>query len=250
MGKVTIEFHGVCVHVRRAPMGAELPAGVDHRVVVIDGRQGRNVNGHAIAPHVPRVEVYDERPEEGTPQSAWFYLDKQRLRIDGAPDGQPAVLDSDRFRCAVPPLLEFFPTLSLASRVIVDGEEAAGFFDLSGGTIHAELRHVCAGVAVFESPVEDHATLQSWSMGGTLVGQIPLSGDAWIIVSNVGGIAGGNADPSHDGNADFLLNYLVSGTIPDDASFPTECRHCPPLAPTMTFPFHSIGPGCSNTQYP
>jgi hypothetical protein len=239
MGHVTIQFHGVCVHVRRT-QEVNLPEDVEHRVVLIDARNGRNANGHTIAPHIATVQIYGQSPEQGGIPLISRELDRQHLWIDGAAEGMPAV--HDVFHCAVPSLRGRIADLVIDSSVVVDGVGAAGLFDLSGGTITAEIRHQGAGVAIFQSPVSDDATLQIQPHGGGPTESIPLPGTAWIIVSNVG-------DSGEDSDADFLLNYLVSGTIPPNAPILNGPLACPLSLRKVAPPF-SIGPGCSNTQYP
>lgn len=240
MGHVTIQFHGVCVHVRRT-QEVHLPDGVVHRVVLIDGRHERKVDEHTIAPHIARVEIYGQSPEKGGIPLVSRELDRQHLWIDGAAEGIPA--PHAAFHCAVPSLRARLPGLVIDPRVIVEGVEAVGLFDLSGGTITAEIRHEGAGVAIFNSPASDGAALRIQSFAGGPAESIKLPDTAWIVVSNVGGGSG------EDHDADFLLNYLVSGFIPRHAPILKGPLPCPLTHRKVAPPF-SIGPGCSNTQYP
>ena len=218
----------------------DLPEGVEHRVVVIDGREDRTVNGYTIAPHIPKVDVYDQQPDDQLLPLESFEVDRLHLSINGAEQGMPVAQDG--FRCVVPPLREFVSGLEIVSEVVVQGREVAGFIDLTGGSICGQIRHHDAGVAIFTSEVSNDATLQILPLDAGPGRSIALPAKAWIIVSNVAG-------SKQDHDADFLLNYLISGSIPPGAPILDHSRNCP--APfSSAFPIYSIGPGCSNTQYP
>jgi hypothetical protein len=79
--------------------------------------------------------------------------------------------------------------------------------------------------------------------GNGIPRDITLPDGAMIQLENVGP-GSGKGDADHD----FLLNFKIAQSIPVDARWPTDPMTCQRIA--VPFSGNTVGPGCSNSNYP
>ena len=233
MGTLTVYFVGICTHLREFTSRE-----TEHRVVLINAREGREINQETIVGHQATLRYTDG---EGKPQQV--PLNGVHITMNAvAPD---VVYDRSFFTC-IPRLTALAPDLPSLSLDVAKGRDtslAAAYFDAAGRFI-AGADNNDASVAVLNVVTHDPPTLTLTNFDGSGAKTIELPSEAAIQIENVGpGRAGG--DSPHD----FLLNFLVAQHVPADAKWPTARAQCT-LDVALPFPDNTVDPGCSNSNYP
>jgi hypothetical protein len=246
MGTLTVYFVGICTHLREFTSRE-----VEHRVVLINGRGGKTINGNEIVGHEASLRYLDA---DGKPQKE--SLNGVHITVNAV---DPKVVYDRSFFTCIPRLTAFAPSLPSLGMDAAQGRDAnlaAAYFDAAGRFV-AGADANDASVAVLNVVTQDPPTLTLANFDGTSRPPIELPDGAEIQIENVGPGKGGG-DQTHD----FLLNFLVAQNIPTDASWPTKRAHCyvcrTSSDPTssckldvrLPFPGNTVDVGCSNSNYP
>lgn len=233
MDELTVEFFGVCTHIQRTEDLAPIP--VPHRVVMINSdAQG------TVARHHTRVEIC-----EGENVLHRFDLDGHTVSIDGAP--LATVTYDDHYRCAVPHLLRegFAESMTLSPRVTESPDAAlvAGLVDLPNGRLTAKMRPDGAAVGIATVQIEGPRRISIRRFGSSEIVQVfPVPPGADVVFSNA-------ANPGEDDATDFGLNFLIAEPVPVITRMNGH-RPCKQILRHTRHGWQSIGPGCSNTNFP
>ena len=253
MGEITIYFVGICTFMQ--DVEGALP-GFSRRVVLVNARVPRVINGYAIPPHIPslRIAANDlvvdgEPPRTRTATILEWELHGCRLEVADA----IRKLEHDAsFECCIPHLKKLTPDLgppSAAMVIAAEPQRASCYFELTAGTLSAGL--IANGAAVTalnvrtstESPV---LRLRRFHTGEPQ--EFQLRSGAEVAIMNVGA-----EGEKSDGDSDFLLHYEVAEHIPPDAVIPqSPAPCCSKLQQSYIIPNGGlgIGPGCSNSNFP
>ena len=227
MGELTVYFVGVCVHLRNAVKG------VQHRVVVINASNQEHIHEHTIEPHHAKLDI----GATGTPRP-----DGVLFTIPNAID-EPVDYDPS-FETCIPHLADYtsspLPPLSDVMVRAKDKSAAAAYFD-AAGKFSAEVTHGGASVAKLVVKTDGDPVLRIAPFDGSDPEDVTLPDGGTVEITNIVDV---HTAEEHD--HDFLLNFKIFEKIPDDASWPTEPKQCPQSNRDYT----SIGPGCSNSNYP
>jgi len=225
MGKLTVSFVGVCVH-----LVDNTCVDTEHRVVLINGKTRENINDHWIEPHHAKLKIPGEEP---------LHLDGMALSIPNAKD--PDVDYDPSFKSCIPRLVHFAPDLPRLSKTMAREKQkdlAAAYFDAAGNFWAAIAEPGGASVAIMEVETNGDPVLRMAPFNANGFTDKTLPDGAEIIVENVG---------DDDADYDFLLNYKIAESIPADATWPTERMRC---SSNHKAPPTNVGPGCSNSAYP
>jgi hypothetical protein len=231
MATLRVFFIGVCTHLWEFTSRE-----TEHRVVLINASRGDEINGKTIhAHHAWLLLPGRERPER-------VPLPGVRLTVPNASDPD-VTYDSSYFRC-IPRVTTYAANLPPLSKAVVNGRDpalAAAYFDAAGR---------------FSGGVDDHGASIAWldveTTGDPVLRiegfrdnsfqeRILRDGDS-IQIENLG--PGSTGDSDHD----FLLNFKIAQSIPTDAGWPKTAMSC--HAAEVPFPYNTVGPGCSNSNYP
>jgi hypothetical protein len=226
MGKLNVYFVGVCVHLRNSVKG------VPHRVVLINASKGDHIHDLPIDPHFAGLNI--GVPDTPRPDGALFTI----------PNAVSEAVDYDSsFERCIPRLADYssspLPPLSDAMTRGKDKALAAAYFD-AAGKFSAEVTHGGASVAKLVVETNGSPILRIAPFDGASPEDVNLPDDATIEIANIVG------SEATENDHDFLLNFKILEKIPDDASWPTEGKECQRSNRAYT----TIGPGCSNTNYP
>ncbi len=232
MAEITVEFVGICTHLQ---FGKGLFT-TQHRVVLINSEAQR-----IVARHHPRVEI-----RQGQHVLFRHDLNGAAVSIDGALDGE---LTYDfHYNCALPRLLmeRFTDSTNLSPRVkeSPDASLVSGLIDLPNASFTAQMREDGAAVGVATVQIEGprQISIQSFAGAAQIIDErIPVPEGAEVVFSN-------HAEGSDDDH-DFHLNFLIFEPVPD-VKRNVMRRVCPGILPHKRHGFGSIGPGCSNTNFP
>lgn len=146
------------------------------------------------------------------------------------------------YRTCIQRVKEYAPDLpSLSEDVVKNGAGVAAFFDVAAGVFSAGVDHG-ASVAVLTVVTEQAPTLKITPFGGPTESK-QLQDGAILQIANIGHEA--HDDKPHD----FLLHYKIAQDVPADATWPTRGKTlCGWVIPP--YPHNTVGPGCSNSDYP
>jgi hypothetical protein len=235
MATLTIYFVGICSHLR-----PDSPESTDpHRAVLVNAREGHPPRG--IQPHHPRLLVRSEDIITGTIPPLTGVTITVRDR-----DAKPNY--SEEFGRCIPHLMSYTQELvEVNPDVTVERNPArtAGFIDVHGGIWNAGVDEKGAAVAYvkIQTDTEDVA-LNIKPFDDSMVHDLVLKDNAEIQVENTGRSFG---DHDHD----FLLHFLIMNRIPADARWPEQGDlTCQALPRPLPWDGGTIGPGCSNSNYP
>jgi hypothetical protein len=236
MGTVTIYFAGICTHLWQEDPASPHP----HRTVLVNAREGHP--DRDIQPHFPLLRVHPEDIISGeVPDLAGVTITVHDS--DAKPDY------SDEYRTCIPHLVRYTEEdVEINPQVTVgrDPARTAAHIDIHGG-------HWCAGVdkegaAVAYVTIEtdtENVALSIKPFDDELFPDLVIRNNAEIQIENIG--RGTDDDQDHD----FLLHFLIMSHIPADAWWPEEGDlTCKPLPRPLPWDEGTIGPGCSNSNYP
>lgn len=226
MAKVTFRFLGICSHVRTGKF--------KHRVVLINGdkdfdRPDTPPKLRGIPPHIARVTLH-------LGQSRLLRGVELGIRTDEGP--QP--IDDHAWRNRLP-------------RVHIDGidpdviggenpSQTAAYLDVDRGTLSI-CCHNGAFVTVLTLDNVTNPRLTLRRFGETEVEEWPLDDGAEVFVENA-------SQHQYEDDKHFNLHYLIGGMSrvgnarPPDRACTSGDLKCP------IPPYASLGPGCSNSDYP
>jgi hypothetical protein len=231
MDEITVEFFGVCTHIQW-PEGAFTTR---HRVVMVNSdAQG------TVARHHTRVEIC-----EGDRVLHQYDLDGHTVSVDGALDG--ALTYDHHYDCAIPRLLldGFAESMTLSPRVTESPDKVlvSGLIDLPNASFTAKMRADGAAVGIATVQVEGPRRISIRRFGASeIIHVIDVPPGADVVFSN-------SANPGEDDATDFALNFLIAEPVPVITRM-NEPRPCKQILPHTRHGWQSIGPGCSNTNFP
>lgn len=231
---IKIHFVGICTHVTER--------NESHRVVLVRADNGAYLNKKKIAPHIPklridpnditRIEGEGDGLEPTDVPGSWI-IRGVAFELEGATDQSFARHST----FGDVPRLESPSRPGPASQV-VDGEQAACYFDLRSGTMRAEQavpsRAWQAVVDVETGPEPALKVTRFWDRKES---RFFLKPNASITLEHTGYQRG-------DSDFDFLLHYRLLEDVPADAKVPKEEKAMMKKEPG------DISIGCSNSQYP
>lgn len=239
MSSATVYFVGICTHLREYTSRE-----IEHRVVLVNARDGKEINEKKIVGHEASLRYLDAG---GTHQRE--RLEGVRISIRNA--STAGVIYTDSFFSCIPRVTAYAPGIKSLAPEVAKGHDpnlVAAYFDVAAGRFIGGADPHGAAVAVMNVSTDGDPILVIENFpghaGGKATREIVLPADAHIQIENVGpGRAQG------DGPHDFLLNFLIAQSIPQDATWPTTRAGCK-LDVTLPFPSNTVDPGCSNSNYP
>ncbi len=250
MGTITIYFVGICTHMRF--IDSDLP-GLQRRVVLVNGRIPKEINGARIPSHNPMLRIAASdlvlNGEPGKSQAdSVIEWDLRGTHVEIA-NGIGDLKYDATFDCCIPHLAVLTPDLPPPSADVVlaaNSAKASCYFDVTHGLFRAGYIANGASTAVLTvTTMEEEPILRIRKFRGPNSQDFHLRSGAEIALTNVGTETG-------DDDNDFLLHYETAEYVPVNAKVPT---HIPPccqkLAPPTVIPGSmSVGPGCSNADFP
>jgi hypothetical protein len=236
MGQLTLYFVGAVTHFPQQP-GSNEP----HRAVLHNARDGKKIGGHDIHPHWPRM-VVSPPPAEPLPE-----LDGVTIAVRGVTSGP---LDYSRYRC-VPSVRDFTDTdFEIDDEVRRGGscDKTAAHVELERGTFRGGLTkwgEDQRGVAVawVELATAATPTLELRRYGSPRTETLTLPDEAQVVFENLG------REHGDDSDHDFLLHFLIAKAVPKNARYP-KALLCADEVILPYVPNVTVGPGCSNSNYP
>jgi hypothetical protein len=230
MGTLTIYFAGICTH-----LWQEEP----HRSVLVNAREGRPDRG--IQPHHPLLRVRTEDILEGEIPDLTGVTVTVRDR-----DPKPSY--SEAYRTCIPHLVSYTEELVEVDPDVTLGRNetrTAAYIDVHGGVWNAGVDKNGAAVAYVTIQTDTgNVALSIKRFDDELLPDLVIRDNAAIQVENIG-----RSLDDHD--HDFLLHFLIMNRIPGDAWWPVEGDlKCEPLPVPLPWGGGTIGPGCSNSNYP
>lgn len=252
MGTITIYFIGICTHMREVV--SALP-GLRHRTVLVNGRVPREINGNPVPSHVPRLCIAPSDlmvngvGAKDTCPEGLLEWDLRGARVEIANAVGEEVHYEDSYDCCIPHLAVLTPDLPPPSKEVVlagDPDKASCYFDASSGVFSAGYVANGAATAVLKVETRDMPIVRVHKFGGADTDEFRLRDGAEIALTNVG------AELGEDDSNDFLLHYETAQSIPANAGIPMNIAPCcKKLAPSYVInPKLSVGPGCSNSDFP
>jgi hypothetical protein len=236
MGTLTIYFVGICSHLRQDDTDAAQP----HRTVLVNAREGLPDRG--IEPHFPFMHV---RPED--------IISGEVPDLTGVTitihDRNPKANYSPAYQTCIPHLMSFTEELVEINPDVTLGRDAvraAAYVDIQGGLWQAGVDKGGAAVAYVTIQTDtENVALSIKTFDDEPFPDLVLENNTTIQLENVGS---GTDDNDHD----FLLHFLIMSRIPGDAWWPEEGDlTCQPLPNSLPWPTRgTVGPGCSNSNYP
>jgi hypothetical protein len=234
MGTLTIYFVGICSH-----LWQENPESRDpHRAILVNAQAG--VPDRGIEPHFPSMRadptdiIAGEIPEL---TGVTLTIRDRVATIDYGPS----------YRGCIPHLESYTDELVEIDHEVTRGRNparTAAYVDVHGGRWRAGVDKGGAAVAyvTIQTDTTDVA-LSIEKFNGERLPDLVLKDNAAIQVENTGRAL-------DDNDHDFLLHFLITGSIPGDAWWPDKddlkCER-------ITLPWGAagtVGPGCSNSNYP
>jgi hypothetical protein len=155
----------------------------------------------------------------------------------------------DSYDCCIPHLSQLTPDLPPPSKEVVlagDPDKASCYFDVGAGVFTAGYVAQGAATAVLTVTTIDLPIVRVHKFGGTDSDDFRLRDGAEIALVNAG------AEIDDDDANDFLLHYETAQSIPVNAGIPTSVAPCcRKLGDSYIInPKLSVGPGCSNSDFP
>jgi len=234
---ITIRFAGICTHITARNDDT-------HRVVLVRADNGAYLLDRAsIPPHIPKliiapddvlgIDGYPHGLEPMGPAGQWR-IQGVAFAVEGA-KGDPVRRELT---------FDKVPPLDSASRPgpsseVIDGGQAACYFDLHKGVIHGIERDSGAveAKAIVETDDDDVPALRVTCFWNRQVSRIRLKRGATVTIQHIG-------FPYQESDNDYLLHYRVLETVPQDAKVPHKKERSVNHAPG------DISAACSNSQYP
>ncbi len=230
MDELTVYFIGICTHLQW-PMG---PDATPHRVILINS--DAQTGATPVAKHHTRVEIWN-----GDVLRQWRELNGAAVSIVGALDG--TVTYDGHYHCAIPRLLRdgFAESMTL-SRQVTDAPDASlvsGLIDLPNARFTAEkLPHgAVLAKATVQAKKPTRISIHLFDGHSEI---LPVEDGDYVVFKNT-------AAPHQDGEEDFDLHFLIADPVPVIRQNVPR-RVCD--IPMHPLPMQSIGPGCSNTNFP
>lgn len=225
MGTLTVRFKGICTHFTE-----NVP--VSHRVVLVNARNGADIFGVHIPPHIPLLSIGGSQPLGPVMLAGlWIQVANPSGPLDPTPPEVPNLTL----------LMQPVQTLSVPSPEYVTGQDPelvacyfdvdAGSFEIfgTGGTVDTMVKITTVGEPVLTFTPFPGATLPP-----QLSPVMPIPSDTIITLANEASM-----DEEKFPDAHFLLHYLTARDRPTVPQVPQPDRAVP-----------SVAGGCSNSNYP
>ena len=235
MGTLTIYFAGICSHLWQA----KPEPGVPHRTVLVNAREGFPARN--IEPHWPEMRVVSGEIVSGTVPELRGVTITVRDRVATC-DYRPS------YRTCIPHLQSYTDEDVVIDHDVTRDRNAArtaAYVDIHGGRWRARADQGGAAVAyvTIQTDTPDVA-LSIEPFLGVGPADLVIRDNSIIQIENIG-------RSLTDNDQDFLLHFLVTGRIPDNARWPVQGDlTCKPFEPPLKWNRGTIGPGCSNSNYP
>ena len=231
---ITIRFVGICTHITARNDNS-------HRVVLVRADNGANFYGAAIPPHIPKLRIdpadilgidgYPHGLEPLGPDGQWL-IRGVSFTVAGA-TGDP-IARHESFN-GIPPLKS--SSRPGPSSAVIDAEQAACYFDLEKGMIHAYQAPTDAWETEAIVETNGEPALRLTCFWNRSVSHIRLRKGATVVVEHTGYL-------HSESDNDYLLHYRVLERVPEDAEMPPRKKR-----PATGIP-GDISAACSNSQYP
>lgn len=246
MGKITIQFVGICTHIK------DLVPGVPHRVVMVHEDEAVVLNGFPVHSHAAKLTLSRGEVLNGSGPLPTL---PHRLVLSIKPrDGEGPPTYDPNYQCIYSLSRLAGAAVTLSDKVVIDQSPPASiYFDVTQGHFSAGFatkegaKGAIGAVLVVETDGDPVLVITEMDDDKPPL-EIVLSTDSILSVCNEA-IADGTG--THI-NADFLLHYLTTHAIPPGDPFPvqtpTRCTALPDFP--IKDPSWELGPGCSNSQYP
>lgn len=259
--EVTVRFFGICMHVSSEHLDRDqIGTATKHRVIMVNAASQERINRYlpdrGIQPHFAQLKIagkwladpeasspewFPRTSDPGSSESVWS-LNGVTLTIEDAIGQQSGELA----RC-IPRLHDYAkpeppPLLAPNRRAAGEASETACFFDFPRVDVQGEATQGGASVGVITVTVAAGTPgLKATSFEGETF-LISLQPGAEISVWNA------PENVNDDNDADFLLYFLATDTVPHDAEHPRKGPDWVPCGKRN--PYKMAGPGCSNSGYP
>lgn len=226
MAKVTIRFLGICSHVRTGKF--------KHRVVLVNG--DKDFNRPDTPPKLRGIPPHIARVTEMQGQSRMLTGVQLGIRTDEGP--QP--VDDHAWRNRLPRV-----HVNGIDLDVIDGEDpsqTAAYIDIDRGRLSI-CCHQGAFVSVLTLDNVTNPRLTLRCFGQNDVEEWPLEDGAEVHIDNA-------SQHQYEDEKHFNLHYLIGGMSRVGQAGPPD-RSCTSSDPKCAIPpFASLGPGCSNSDYP
>jgi len=228
VGKITIRFIGLAVHLDRGP---EIDAG--HRIVLLSNPEGEVILEHPIEPHRPQLHF---------PTHARLELEQVTVRI---PNAHGSRFEKEHETFDLVPRLTFEGSTPLPLDLGVVSRHqapAAVYFDTDHGLLSAcQTPHGAIGTRL-EVETNGLPELLVTSFSGVHRSHFHFEHDeVFLTISNM-------AVDEKDDAFDFLLSYRVLRELPMKPFIPVKTDSGLPLCGAIVG--GDLGPACSNSSYP
>lgn len=243
--KITVEFVGVCTHVRRPrwpPALGNWPLTVPHRVL-LPKNPGMPPFPDDIPPHVPIITGIPDANYRGLlqPQDNGRFLIRGAALSISVPG--PKEVGYDSTWSIIPQMqADGRPSVDADLCVLDRNREVHGVFDVDAGTFSAccgtqgaaAARLTIDGVSSAELIVRSIRT-------GTSIPPVALPDGSFITVLHR------STEPGSDDSDHFALHFVLAASLPADKPLGNSTKCGEPRCPAD---IDDLGPGCSNTDYP
>lgn len=230
MGTLHLYFAGICTHVK-----AQKP-GEPHRVIVLNTRNGDPQ--HDIRPHQP------------------FFLSKG-LPAKAGPtfDGETITVRDVTGPLRYEPSYDRMPSLSSVAKRPIELDEdllrhpnrerIAAIFEIPGGVWRVGIYGASYSGWVEITTTTDQPVLHIEPFDGGDARDVVLRNQN-ALVKNVA------PDEKEDRRQDFLLHYRATRNRlkPEELTLPALDPEGTDKIPSLKLPMTTVGPGCSNSNYP
>jgi hypothetical protein len=210
---------------------------VPHRVVLVNAGRDRLVNGRLVRKHQAMLRIRG---------------DKDPVPLDGvtiAVNAVNSLLEYDpSFWHCIPRLRSYsgsdLPPLSAQMVALGNRDLVSAYFD-AHGTFSAGRNKQGAAIAILKVATVCRPTLTLTSFTGKTTDRV-LPDDSTIRIENI--------DSGDAVGHDFLLHYKLFVHVPHDVDWPRDTSGCQEIQDTElsgpSEPPITVGPGCSNSNYP
>jgi hypothetical protein len=233
---ITIRFVGICTHITARNNNT-------HRVVLVRADNGAHLKDAAIPPHIPKliidpadvvcIDGYPHGLEPMGPAGQWR-IHGVSFTVSGV-KGDP-IARHDSFK-DVPRLETESGSRPGPSAEVIDAEQAACYFDLDKGMIHASQAPTEAWETEAIVETDPEPALRVTCFWNRSVSHIRLRQGATVVLEHTGYL-------HSESDQDYLLHYRVLQSVPNDAKMPPGKKRAVTALPG------DISIACSNSQYP
>lgn len=240
MNRVTVEFFGICTFVspERLPR-----LRVPQRVVLVNGTDTE----------VRHLRIPSHKAVLLRPDGESILLQGVHLKlVVESPVPPPFSAHLETLPQLTALMKEIEPLSPPSHKVVLEptASEVSCLFDITFGTLTVRSTNHQAAYTRLTAESEGTFVLEAEPLpGGRLPDHLerrtPLAGHTVLSVANV------DVDPSKKTMLDFLLHYKTAAQMPEVPQIPQMATpQTMATQPPAQHPFHTIGSGCSNSNYP